>query len=463
MQNIHILILDDDAEIRAEIREFLEEYEFTVHEAELPSVAFDTIQKFPIDIAIVDIRLPEINGLDFLKEIRKINPAIEVIMITGHGDIDSAITALRLGAVDFFKKPFRQQEMLKSIEKTKKYINTVRLFRSKLEEAFLQHKDISSNGISLTGTSPAILNVKKLIGKVANVDRTSVLITGESGTGKEIVAKTIHTLSRRNDHPFVTVNCSSVPDELFESEFFGHTKGAFTGAHQEKAGWFEAANHGTLFLDEIGDLKPTLQSKLLRVMENQEIVRLGSTKQVKVDVRLVTATNHDIEKMVAENRFRSDLYQRLHAFTIHIPPLRERQEDIPLLICHFLSYYAGQLGKSICNLDDTLMEVLMKYDYPGNVRELKHMVERAVILCDGNELTLDHFDHIKNKLLHSNDHKNGNATNLSLDILEKDSIVRALRESGFIKSRAARMLNISRQALDRKMVKYCVLQPKGDK
>jgi len=234
---------------------------------------------------------------------------------------------------------------------------------------------------------------------VAKTGNTSVLITGESGTGKEIVAHAIHALSQRKDKPFYPVNCSSIPDELFESEFFGYNKGAFTGAVIDKPGWFEAANQGTLFLDEIGDLNPHLQSKLLRILEDRSVTRLGSTHPIKIDVRLIAATNHDLEMMVEKELFRHDLYHRLKTFNIHVPRLSERKSDIPLLIDHFITHYAKEFNKNISGIEPALYEALIRYDYPGNIRELRYMIERAMILCEGDELTLGHFDHLRDKII----------------------------------------------------------------
>lgn len=457
MNRIKVLILDDEEGIRQEIGEFLRETGFTVHEAEDPGSAFEILQNHPIDIAILDIRLPQMSGLQVLSEFKKISPHMEVIMISGHGDMDSVIQALRNGACDYLKKPFHLEDLQVSIQKTKRYVTIHNLLVQKRESFTKDLPEIWKKvGTPFIFGSSVMEKLYDDMLRVAVADSTTVLISGESGTGKEIVARGIHLFSSRKEKAFVTVNCSSVPDELFESEFFGYKKGAFTGANQDKPGWFEAANHGTLFLDEIGDMKLSLQAKLLRVMDDQQVNRLGTTNLIKVDVRVVAATNHNLAKMVAEKRFRQDLYHRLNAFTIQIPPLRERRDDIPLLLDYFIKYYCEKLDKSVTRVQKSLMKALDHYDFPGNVRELRHMVERAVILCDGPELTLDHFDHLLDKLKESGHYSvaPGNPIGIDIQQYEREAIEKALRECSHNKSRAARMLGLSRQALDRRMEKF---------
>jgi DNA-binding NtrC family response regulator len=453
VQKANILILDDEPDIRGEIFEFLTSRDFRVYPAAAPSEAFKLLSVHPVDIAILDIRLPEMSGLDVLKKIRRIYPKIQVIMMSGHGDMESVIVALRLGAVDYFQKPFRFHEMLATIDKTMKYSNKREQqnddqFDEMMNEAF--GKGTSSVLIVVSATMKIAVEKMRL---VARSKDTTVLITGESGTGKELIARGIHYLSTRKDKPLHAVNCSSIPDELFESEFFGYNKGAFTGAATDKAGWFEAANEGTLFLDEIGDLKMSLQSKLLRIMEDKQVSRLGSTSSKKIDVRVVAATNQNLEQLILENKFRQDLYHRINTFVINVPPLRERTESIPILFSHYLEYYSKKLGRNIPKVDKELMSAFIRYDFPGNVRELKHMVERALILCEGNNLTFEHFDHLKIKMQASVPVKHQVNPAKSLDNIEKESIEKALLDAGYNKSLAARSLKISRQALDRKIEK----------
>jgi DNA-binding NtrC family response regulator len=382
MENMKVLVLDDEAGIREEIDEFFSSRNLEIKHAASPSEAFRVLSGTPVDIAILDIRLPEMSGLEVLRRLKRQYPATEVIMMSGHGDMDSVIEALRSGAIDYFKKPFRLSDMLVAIEKTAKYISVSRLLQTDNMDQVLPGVFSDDGSSALFAVSPAMKLVVTQMQQVARASDTTVLITGESGTGKELIARGIHQLSDRNKGPFFAVNCSSVPDELFESEFFGYKKGAFTGAFADKPGWFEAAEGGVLFLDEIGDLKPALQAKLLRVLDERRVTRLGTTQSRPVNVRLVAATNQDLEKLQAEGRFRGDLYHRLNAFVIYVPPLRERKKAIPVLAAHFLKYYAEKLGRKIARIDREVLDMLDQYDFPGNVRELRHMIERAVIICN---------------------------------------------------------------------------------
>lgn len=458
-RNIRVLVLDDEPGIRMELNEFLTGKELSVLEASTPAEAFDLLSHREVDIAILDLRLPEMSGLDVLRKIRQRHPMVSNIIISGHGDMDTVIDALRLGAVDFFRKPFRMQDMFATIENTCRQMSLSRS-AGKDHDAFLIQtsfeKDISPSLIAIT---PPMKQVVDRMRRVARTSDTTVLITGESGTGKDLVARGIHHLSNRRDMPFHAVNCSSIPDELFESEFFGYNRGAFTGASVNKPGWFELADKGTLFLDEISDLKLSLQSKLLRILEDRKIVRLGATRASAIDVRIVAATNRNLRELVAQGHFREDLFHRLNIFTIHVPPLRERREAIPLLLEHFLVYYSEKLGMKVPRVSRDLMEALLEYDFPGNIRELKHMVERAIILCEGNMLTFHHFDQLEMKLCRAGGQPDGTSSSRPLHLLEKESIVQALLQSQYNKSHAARLLGITRQALDRRIEKYGILLP----
>ena len=451
-QKTSILLLDDEPDIRNEMHEFLASRGISVCEAATPSEAFKYLASDPIDIAIIDIRLPGMNGLEVLARIKETYPKIQVIMMSGHGDMDAVILALRRGAVDFFQKPFLLHEMFATIEKTRKFTTKSKPFNGDQFEYTLQEAFGKNPSDSFIVVSRAMKVVVDQMKKVSRSKDTTVLITGESGTGKELIARGLHYLSIRKDKPFRAVNCSTIPDELFESEFFGYEKGAFTGANTDKPGWFEVADGGTLFLDEIGDMKPGLQAKLLRVMENQQVSRLGSTHSRKIDVRIIAATNQDLKKLIQECRFRQDLYHRINTFVIDLPPLRERAEGIPLLVSHFLDYFCFKFERSIPQVQPEVMDALLMYDYPGNVRELKHMVERALILSDGDMLTFEHFDKLMYKLP-ANIKGSGDGGEKTLERIEKASIEAALREAQYNKSMAARILNISRQALDRKIEK----------
>jgi DNA-binding NtrC family response regulator len=454
MESLNILVLDDERVFRDEIKEFLETDDFVVHLAAKPSSAFDILKQYEIDIIILDLKLPEMDGLTFLQKVKELYQDIEVIMITGHGDMEAVINAMRYGAVEFFPKPFRLIDMKAAIQRTKRYINLSNRYKEVEHSYALVSKELrESVGYEIMGNSKAIKQVVDLMTKVAKADSTSVLITGESGTGKELVARGIHYLSSRKNAYFHAVNCSAVPDTLFESEFFGHKKGSFTGANEEKIGWFEIANGGTLFLDEIVDMQQAMQSKLLRVLEDKKIRRIGSNNDVSVDVRIIAATNQDLPKLLDENKFRTDLYYRLNSFEIFIPPLRDRREDIPMLFDYFMKLMSQKLNKKIPSVDSAVIKALTAYHFPGNVRELRNMVERALILSDGNKLSLKLFAGLpfvedETKIEEEVDEL------FDLDEAEKRLIIKALQKTDYKKSETAQLLNITRQSLDRRLEKY---------
>lgn len=455
MEKLKILVLDDEKVFREEIREFLESDGFSVLLSAKPSEAFTVLSENEIDILILDLRLPEMDGLEVLKKVKVQYPEIEVIMITGHGDMDAVIQAMRHGAVEFFPKPFRLLDMRAAIQRTKRFITLHSEFKEINQTYSLVSKELlESVGNEILGKTAAINQVVDLMSKVAKADNTSVLITGESGTGKELVARGIHYLSERKKSYFYAVNCSAVPESLFESEFFGHKKGSFTGANEDKAGWFEIAHGGTLFLDEVVEMQPAMQSKLLRVLEERKIRRIGSSVDIPVDVRIIAATNQDVSKLLETGRFRTDLYYRLNSFEINIPPLRERKEDIPILLDYYVKLLSQRLGKKISSLDSNITRLMMSYSFPGNVRELRNMVERAIILSDGNKLSLKNFT----GLTPSADHVSPTSTIgeeiFDLDLIEKIVIMKALEKTGYKKAETALLLNITRQSLDRRLEKY---------
>ena len=454
MQSLSILILDDEKVFRDEIREFLENESFTVSAADRPSEAFRILEKQHVDVLILDLRLPEMDGFAVLEKVKQLYPHIEVIMITGHGDMEAVIQAMRLGAVEFFPKPFRLLDMRAAIKRTRRYIDLANKLKVVNKSYELVSKDLRDNfGYEIIGQSKAIQQVLDLMRKVARVDNTSVLITGESGTGKELVARGIHYLSSRRDNYFHAVNCSAIPDTLFESEFFGHKKGAFTGANEDKLGWFEIANGGSLFLDEIVDMQPNMQSKLLRVLEDRKIRRLGAVNDVSVDVRIIAATNQNIADLIEMNKFRNDLYFRVNSFEIYIPPLRERPEDIPVLLNYYTDSISRKLNKKIAGVDSRVVSAALNYHFPGNVRELRNMVERAIILADGDRLTLNEFSFAGLKPAESEQLPIENEEIFDLDEIEKRTIAKALKVTGYVKSEAAQLLNITRQSLDRRLEK----------
>lgn len=457
MEELKILVLDDEKVFRDEIKEFLENDKFSVFVAEKPSIAFDILENHEIDIMILDLRLPEMDGLQVLKIIKDKYPDLEVIMITGHGDMDAVINAMRLGAVEFFPKPFRLLDMKAAIQRTRRFIQLSSRYKEINQNYNLLAKEMLENaGNEILGISPAINNVIDLMSKVARAENTSVLITGESGTGKELVARGIHCLSSRKNGYFYAVNCSAIPESLFESEFFGHKKGSFTGANEDKAGWFEIAHGGTLFLDEVVEMQPQMQSKLLRVLEERKVRRIGSSVDISVDVRIIAATNQSIGKLMDEGKFRSDLFFRLNSFEINIPPLRERREDIPILLDYYVKLLSKKIGKKIKGYDQHIVKMMNNYEFPGNIRELRNMIERAIILCDDNRIEVRNFSGLPQI---SPNQPNLPSTNIGdeifdLDVIEKIVIMKALEKTGYKKTETSQLLNITRQALDRRLEKY---------
>ncbi len=461
---LNILIVDDEPRVADEIEEFLITKKFIVFKAGYPSKAFKLLKLHPINIVILDIKLPEMDGLQVLTKIKDEYADIEVIMISGHGDMDTVIQAMRNGAADYFAKPFRLFDINNSIMRTQRYIDLNKKLKSaKKNIDELSGKLLNNIGTQLLGNSKAMKNLISMMSRVAKSCNTSVLILGESGTGKELVAKGIHQLSKRSSHMFYSVNCCAVPESLFESEFFGHKKGSFTGAIDDKSGWFEIANNGTLFLDEISDMPIGQQAKLLRVLEERVVSKIGSRENQKVDVRVIAASNTDLEKLANENNFRLDLYHRLSVFVINIPPLRDRKEDIPLLFNYYLKHYSTQMGKNISNVDAQVINLLTDYNFPGNIRELKNIIERATILCDGNTISLDHISlsdcNVKTAehtgtVKNTGDCDSSFYDNLDLEYHEKILIQKAIARSGNNKTKAATLLNMTWQKLDRRMKKF---------
>ena len=457
-EKINILIIDDEPRVADEIEEFLHTRDYTVFKANVPSKAFKVLEKENINIVILDIKLPEMDGIEVLKKIKATYPDIEVIMISGHGDMEIVIQAMRFGATDYFAKPFRLFEIDNAISRTTKYLELNQKLKSVEQNVHeLSKKILSTQGARLIGNSKPMKILIVLIEKVAKAENTSVLILGESGTGKELVAHGIHQLSKRSKKMFYSVNCSAVPESLFESEFFGHKKGAFTGAVEDKSGWFEISNNGTLFLDEISDMPLGQQAKLLRVLEERTVSKVGSRKSVDVDVRVVAASNTKLEELASENKFRLDLYHRLSVFVINVPPLRDRKDDIPLLLNYYLDFYNKQMQKQVVKVDDSVMSSLMNYNFPGNIRELRNIVERAVILCDTDTIKSEHVTLSGDLNSENNDSSSENIysnDNLDLEYHERELIKMALKRTDNNKSKAAAMLNVTWQALDRRMKKF---------
>ncbi len=455
MENqLNILVLDDDPVIRNLLRSMLKE-KAKVHAVERPSLAFAFLKEEPVDILISDFMMPEMNGLEVLEKVKSEFPEVEVIMISAEGDMNTVIGALRQGAVDYFRKPFRSEDIWIAIERTRKFSDlSANLINARNKNRYLQNVINEKIGETIVGKSAAIEEIKKQMQMVAATQDTSVLILGESGTGKELVARGIHQMSSRKDEVFGAVNMSAVPESLFESEFFGHKKGSFTGAVADKAGWFEMANKGTLFFDEIGEMDQSLQVKLLRVLEDRKFTRVGTQKEQSFDIRIVAATNKTVEEMSAGKIFRADLYYRLSTFTIYIPPLRERAEDIPLLADYFFATMTKKMGKVLTRVHPDVYELLKVYPFPGNIRELRNLMERAIILCEGKELLPANFPQFIRPGVTISDAEGEEDGFFDLKEVEKRTILRALKAANNNKNEAARLLNIEWNALYRRMQKY---------
>lgn len=368
-----ILIVEDEPAIRRVLKNILTEENKTyeVFEAADGAEGMELIKRTDFDLILCDIKMPKMDGMEVLEAVKKLKPEIPIVMISGHGDLETAVQAMRLGAFDYISKPPDLNRLL----------NTVRiaLERKQLVKENIRLKKKVSKNYEMIGSSPAIIQIKEMIDKVAPTE-ARVLITGPNGTGKELVAHWLHEKSDRSSAPMIEVNCAAIPSELIESELFGHVKGSFTSANRDRAGKFEAASGGTLFLDEVGDMSLSAQAKVLRALQENKVQRVGSDKDIKVDVRVITATNKDLKKEIEAGRFREDLYHRLAVILIHVPPLNERREDIPLLIDHFAEKISQEHGTARKDFTESAVNLLKAYDWTGNVRELRNVVERLIIL-----------------------------------------------------------------------------------
>jgi len=448
MNKALILVVEDDPLQRRLIRQNLENDGFTVFEAATGKGALEVVRAYPIDLAVVDYRLDKETGTDVIQQMLRENPLLTTVVVTAFANIENAVEAMRKGAYDYIVKPIDFAAFRLSIERALERQNLRReisTLRSSLEEKF--------NPKNLVLASPRMDEVVRLIGKASKSDAT-VLISGETGTGKDLVARSIHHTSRRKDGPYLALNIPSLPETLIESELFGAEKGSYTGAHERKFGKFEAASGGTLLLDEIGDLPLLLQVKLLRVLQDGEFYRLGSSKPLRADVRVIAATNRDLERLLREEKFRPDLYYRLNVISITVPPLRQRKEDIPPLVDFFIKKHAAREGKQISGITREAMEALLHYPFPGNVRELENIIERAAVLGEGEFLTLADLP----VFLKEKREEDIGAENLPLTErvkkLEVREIKRALLEANGVKSRAARALGISERMLSYKIKVY---------
>jgi len=381
-----VLVVDDEPEIRALLTDLLKDDGYKVRTANTGAEALESVAKDLPDLVMMDVKLPDQDGLGVLKTLRREHGELEVIVMTAFGGSSTAIKAMEHGAYDYVTKPFEIEDLLATLKRVFEHAD----MSSEVSALRLELGKSAAERERIVGSAKPMLEVFKLIGKVASSDAT-VLITGESGTGKELVAEALHRASKRNPHPLVKVSCSALPETLLETELFGHEKGSFTGALAMRKGRFETANKGTIFLDEIGDMTLATQTKLLRILQEREFERIGSNVPIKIDIRVITATNRNLAEEVDAGRFREDLYYRLNVIHIHMPPLRERKEDIPLLVEHFLVKFRHAPGSIPTTISEDALTRLVAYDWPGNVRELENAVERAVVLSRGNPITAEHI------------------------------------------------------------------------
>jgi two-component system, NtrC family, response regulator AtoC len=455
----HVLIVDDELNIRRVLAAMLAREGYEVTTAEDGEQALAVLQKTPVHVVVTDLVMPRVGGMELLQRIGADFPDVPVIMITAHGTVDSAVAALKAGAFDYITKPFEQDELKKIIAKATRAHD--------LERQNVHSGPAEGDRPPLVGQSLAMRQIDDIVAKVADSPST-VLITGESGTGKELIARELHQRSSRHDKPLIKVNCAAIPKDLVESELFGYEKGAFTGAVGSKPGRFELADGGTLFLDEIGEIPVEMQVKLLRALQESEFERVGGIKTIRVDVRLIAATNRDLKALIADGRFREDLYYRLAVVPISLPPLRERKGDIPLLVEHFLRKYDRRLGKRVTGLDEEAMQMLLAYGWPGNIRELENLMERSVLFADGPIIEGASLPDALREKAHGGQVPIAAVGPLGAIAapsgasmkeivrqaqaeLEKELITRALEETGGNVTRAAKRLQISRKSLQVKM------------
>jgi DNA-binding NtrC family response regulator len=449
-----ILIVDDDEVMRETLLDVFRKKGYEVFSVGSGNEALSVIKRHLIDLILLDMRLPDVDGLEILKRIKEFDTEILVIMMTAYSDVQSAVSAMKSGAYDYINKPFELEELQLLVEKgleTKSLINEVRRLH--------REHQVEYRNSHIYGVSPQIQSLRELIEMISKTNKTSVLIQGESGTGKELAANAIHFSGKRSGKPLMKINCSAIPDSLLESELFGYEKGAFTDAKNTKKGLFELADGGTIFLDEIGEMKPFLQSKILRVLENQTFMRVGGEREIKVDVRAIAATNRNLEELVREGLFRKDLYYRLKVMVVEMPPLRERVEDILLLSKLFVEENNKEYSKNVKGFSEEAKRLLIQYSWPGNVRELKNVIERAMILTDKEYISPKQLPF---ELRQTEPNDGGKASfepsqtgdGISLEDMEKTHISRVLKRLEWNKSKASKALGISRATLRAKIKRY---------
>ena len=454
MKSPRILLVDDDADIRETMVTLLTMNDYSVTSVADGQSAIEEVKKEKFNIVITDLMMPKMTGIDVIKNLKAIDPDLQCIVITGYATVSTAVDAMKAGAYDYLMKPFNGTEVLMLLKRVME-LQDLQAENSQLKRTLNQRYGYEN----LIGSSEGIQKVCSLIEKVAETDST-ILILGESGTGKELVARTIHYNSPRKNKPLIPINCGAIPETLLESELFGHEKGAFTGASTTRIGRFELADGGTIFLDEIGDMSPTLQVKLLRVLQQREFERVGGVRTIKVDVRIIAATNIDLEHAVHEGKFREDLYYRLNVIPVVIPPLRERADDIPLLMDHFLSHFNKSKKRDIKGFSPAAMDILISYPWPGNIRELENLVERLIILKGNGTICPDDLpekfiSHTLNNegALHITLPETGVNLKDVVEEFENNLILQAMQKAQGVKNKAAQLLSLNRTTLVEKLKK----------
>ena len=436
-----IIFVDDDPNAGELMLRFSEEASYSCTVFRLPEMALEHFKKEGADLIVSDLRMPKMTGVELLQAVREHTPDVPFIIITGYANVDDAIDALRLGASDFIKKPFDMDELQILIEKTLGHFALVE------ENRFLKRQlTIEHNSFGMIGASKNMLDVFQLVQKISDI-RCNVIIQGESGTGKELAARAIHFESQFSETPFVVIDCGSLTDTLLESELFGHEKGAFTGAQKEKKGLLEVATGGTVFLDEIGNISDAMQTKLMRVIQEKQIVRVGGVAPIDIDVRFIVASNKDLERLAIANEFRHDLYHRLNVVKLTMPALREHRDDIPLLIKHFVEIYAKDFQRDVKGFNADAMKKLIAYDWPGNVRELQNLIERSIALADSPMMKLDEITSLRSTDTIDSDLP-------SLEELEKRYILKLLERFDDSRDKTAETLGINKSTLWRKLQQY---------
>ncbi|MBW2066596.1 MAG: sigma-54-dependent Fis family transcriptional regulator [Deltaproteobacteria bacterium] len=440
-RKMSIMIVDDEMIVRESLMHWFKKYGYKVDSASSGFAALEKLEKYPFEVLFVDIKMPKMNGIELLERVKKDYPDTVVIIITAYGSIESAVEAMKKGASDYLLKPFKPEQLSLVLEKIvyqRKMASEYQYLKGRLDEM--------TRFDNIIGQSQGMVEIFDLIRELAQSD-ASVLITGETGTGKELIAKAIHAKSLRAKAPFVAINCGSLPDTLLESELFGHQKGSFTGAISTRKGFLEVVSGGSLFLDEIGEISPKMQVDLLRVLEDKKVIRIGDRQPIDVDFRLISATRKDLVKEVKTGAFREDFFYRINVITIHVPPLRERKKDIPLLVRHFLEKYSHQTAKQVDRITPEAVAVLTNYDWPGNVRELENAIERAVVLSKSRTLHADDFSFIKAPPPSTDEPR-------SLREMESSYVRQILEECEWNVTQASKILKINRVTLHRMIKRF---------